>query len=209
MKYYRFYTTHYLFAGMLCLLLAGCTIEETVYYADGEDDGLAIFSNTGNNLLTCYYNGSGWRSSTRRFGGFNGGRNYEVYIYRRTGTGPQDTLLFNWDGYFNNNNSNTSYIGLVLHVPKNFSAASFNNLHQKRIALDTTTGYFTAYTGGGLNPARSKGTGSVYFHTALLDSIGPRTYLGRFNGLFEADFQNFKITRGRFDHTFDNQNFNW
>jgi hypothetical protein len=207
-KHYLLKIKYYLCTAYLLLLLAGCAKDETFYYADGEDEGLAIFSNTANNLLTCYFDNRGWRSVTRRWSGFSPRQTFEVYVQRRTGTGPQDTLTFNWNGYYNEDNFRSGAIELVLHVPKNFSALSFNNLHRKRIALDTTTGYFTANSGG-LIPARPKGTGSVYFHTALLDSTGPLTYFGRFNGLFEADFQNFKITRGRFDHTFGNENFNW
>ena len=48
-----------------------------------------------------------------------------------------------------------------------------------------------------------KGSGSIYFHTAQLDSISPGNYKGIISGIFEADIGSFKISSGRFDHGLD------
>lgn len=191
-------------AAMLVMLLflTGCSKEYTNYYADAGDEGLAIFSDNGNNLLTCYVDGKGWRTVSRTSGGFSYPRtSYEVDIYRTNSSGTIDTLFFSWLGYFNGQQIPQSSITLALQVQKNFSYKDFNTFNRQRVTVNGSNGYF-------LSPVinAGPGTGNVYFHSAVLDSLGPNNYIGRFNGLFDASFNNSKITRGRFDHTISQEN---
>lgn len=194
---------------ILCtLILAGCSKNETTYFADAEDEGIAIFSNTGNNLLTCYIDGRPWRTDSRTSGGgFAGGlgTNYEVDIVKQTSSSLQDTLLIIWRGYFSTDSFSGGYLTLRLPVTKNFGYKDFSALQGTRLQIDTTNGFFSTSISR-LNTSNIKGSGNIYFHAARLDSIGPNAYNGSMSGLFEADFTSFKITKGRFDHSFTPQN---
>lgn len=185
--------------------LTGCTIESTNYYPDGQEDGLAIFSNTGNNLMTCYMNDVPWQTRPRAITTFIvSGRRYELYIRKQNFNGVMDTLSFEWPGDVTANANNQGSVSLSLIMPKGFGYKEFNALQGKRIAVNTTNGYFNSSIAS-LNPLNVQGTGSVYFHTALLDSVGPGFYTGKMSGLIEADFNGKKITKGRFDHTLETQ----
>jgi hypothetical protein len=194
----------------ITFFLVGCVKKASDFYPDSDSEGLAIFSNTGNNIASCYMDGKEWRTRDRIYGTFFGRPNYEIDVFRRSGAGLQDTLYFNWDGYFGTTNSFTgsTWLNLEVYVPKSFSYKSFGGLTGKRIAIDTTNGFFTM-SREVLSPNNNRGKGNIYFHTASLDSLGPFSYAGQINGLFEADFGNIKITKGRFDHKLDVGQVSW
>jgi hypothetical protein len=181
-------------------IIIGCTKNYTKYYADAETPGLAIFSNTNNNILTCFVDGRPWRTDSRVTSGFNPRTRYEIYISKYSTNSLQDTLLFNWYGYFEGNQFGGGSIGLALAVSKNFSIKDLNALQGQRLIIDTTINGFYSTNTGSLNNTGAKGNGSIYFNTAKFDSIAPNFYQGSLSGLFEANFGSFKITKGRFDH---------
>ncbi|MFN8252731.1 MAG: hypothetical protein U0V75_12740 [Ferruginibacter sp.] len=184
-----------------CILLQGCTIESTNYYPDGQEDGLAIFSNTGNNLMTAYANNIPWQTRPRSVTVvLSSVKRYEVMLRKYNFNGIKDTLELLWTGDQSANGNSTGDLGLSMIFPKGFGYRDFNALQGKRLAVDLNNGYFTA-TIGNLNAGNVKGIGMVYFHTAALDSTGPGIYSGKISGLIEADFNGNKITKGRFDHT--------
>jgi hypothetical protein len=182
-------------------IITGCYRNETNYYLDAEDKGIAIFSNTGNNLLTCFIDGKPWRTGNRTSGGFISRPRYEVDIVKQITNSLQDTLMIIWSGYFPSDSLN-GYLTFIMPVAKNFSYKDFSALQGRRLQVDTTNGNFSTAISS-LNTGNTKGSGSIYFHTARLDSIGPNTYSGKMSGLIEADFISFKITKGRFDHTIE------
>lgn len=66
------------------LTLIGCQKNLTNLFADDQSEGLYIFSNTGNNILSCYVNGTPWRTKDRiAYSGVAtpGNIDYELYIY--------------------------------------------------------------------------------------------------------------------------------
>lgn len=189
-----------------CLLLGGCSKNDTHYYSDAENESLGIFSNTGNNLLTCLVNNNAWRTDDRTFSLFTpGGPRYEVYIRKQISTSLMDTLYIEWTGYFASDRNGYGFLSLQLPVAKNFGYRDLAAYNGRRYRIDTANGFFTfysAYTNAGF----IKGTGNVYFHKAVIDSIGPNNYSGRISGLFDADFISTKITKGRFDHNINSVN---
>ncbi len=188
------------------LLIMGCSKNYTNYYPDAEDNGIAIFSNTGNNVLSCFIDGKPWRTVNRETSGFpNSITSYEVYIIKQSTTSLLDTLIITWPGYYPVNYFSQGDLNLIIPVAKNFSHKDFTALQGQRLQIDTTTAFFTTSISG-LNSGNIKGKGNIYFHTAQLDSIGPREYIGKMSGLFDADFGTFKITRGRFDHLLNSEN---
>jgi hypothetical protein len=191
----------FLFAA--CYLITGCTKNYTKYYADAETPGLAIFSNTNNNILTCFVDGRPWRTNSRVTSGLSLRASYEVYVSKYSTNSLQDTLLFNWSGNSDGNEFGGSNIGLVLAVSKNFSIKDLNALQGQRLIIDTTVNGFYSFNGGSFNNSVAKANGVIYFNTAKFDSIAPNIYQGSISGLFEANFGSFKITKGRFDHFFD------
>lgn len=194
--------------GLLILLgltIVGCSKNYTNFYEDEDNGGIAIFSNNGNNLLSCYIDNNPWRTSNRSTSLF-GRPEYEVYIYKTASTGIFDTLKFQWTGYYTADINASGQISLVLPVAKNFGYKNLSALAGQRLHIDTTNGFFSFYSSGlnlpGSNNANKKGSGNIYFHTASFDSIGPGSYSGTMSGLFDADFNAVKITKGRFDHSF-------
>jgi hypothetical protein len=181
-----------LFFSLPFFLLARCSKNYTNYYPDGENDGLAIFSNTANNLLTCYINGKPWRTQDRNTSLF-GRPKYEVYIDKLVTNSPLDTLYIQWTGYYAADKNNQGTLTLILPVAKNFSYKSLNTLQGQRLHIDTTNGFFAFNSS-------EKGSGNIYFHTAVFDSVSPSFYRGSISGLFDANFIATKITKGRFDH---------
>jgi hypothetical protein len=181
-------------------IITGCTKNYTKYYADAETPGLAIFSNYNNNILTCFVDGRPWRTDSRVISGFSARTNYEVYVRKYSTNSLQDTLLFNWFGYFEGNQFGGGNIGLVLPVSKNFSFNELNTLQGQRLNIDSAVNGFFSTSIGSLYNSGAKGNGSIYFNTAKFDSIAPNLYQGSISGLFEANFGSFKITKGRFDH---------
>jgi hypothetical protein len=178
------------------------------YYDDAENPGIAIFSNTGNNILSCFVNGKSWRTASRITYGISARTSYEVYITKQSASALQDTLLISWNGYYPTDSLGQGTLNLTIPVAKNFSYKDFAGLQGQRLQIDTTTAFFTTSISG-LNSGNIKGKGNIYFHIAQLDSIGPGAYMGKMSGLFDADFSAFKITRGRFDHIIDPQQVNF
>ena len=188
-------------AFMLTVWLAnGCTKNETKYYADQEDLGLGIFSNTGNNLLSCFIGGKAWRTYDRVISGLNPLYRYEINMYRLPSGTLRDTLVINWQGGFADSAQlQAGSLNLFLFVPHDAMYQYLSGLQGKRLQINAGTGYFT--TGiNGLNSSNTKGTGNIYFQTARFDSVNAYTYRGNVSGLFDADFGSFTITKGRFDH---------
>jgi hypothetical protein len=192
--------------GAVCIFLLsltfliGCVKNESHYYADNDHPGTAIFSNTGNNVFSCYINGQAWRTIDRKIGGF-GSSTYEVGITKQNFDSLTDHLSINWFGYYLNNQYDYGTISLVLSVPKNFTMADFSALQGKRLIIDGVNSNFSAQVDNTINGA---GSGSIYFNTALLYSNGVnRVITGRMSGLLEADFGSVLLTSGKFDHNLD------
>lgn len=188
---------------LYCFLLMGCYKNNTNYYPDAEDRGVSIFSDRGNNVMSCFIAGKTWRTIDRKVSGFSPRTVYEVYIQKQITGSLLDTIVISWQGYYNESKDAQGALSLVLAVHKNFTAADFSALQGKRLVIDSLqNGFFS----DGISGLRNKGNGSIYFHTARLDSIGPGFPIGTMSGLFEANFSSYKITRGRFDETLDGGN---
>ncbi len=193
---------------IICLVFVfiSCSKNDSNFYADGENDGLAIFSNTGNNVLTCFVDDKAWRTGDRSSFIFGPpGPRYEVDIAKQITNGPMDTLLFNWRGYFTPDRNSFSYLSLALPIEKNFGFRNLSSFSGRRFKIDISTGVFSFYS-----PTTSlnliNGRGNIYFHKVVFDSINPNMYSGRISGLFDADFNATKITKGRFDHNINSDN---
>lgn len=179
-------------------ILTGCTKNETKYYADTSSNGLAIFSNTGNNILTGYINGVLWRTQNRLSGGFLSPSTSEVYLTKIMYSSSIYFLVITWYGGTQSSQYSGDYISLYITMPPNFSHSDLDSLNGKRLEIDSTRGYFL----GGINEINNNyeiGTGSIYFNRFTYDSTAANGYTGRLSGLLEADFQDFKFTNGRFD----------
>ena len=184
------------------LVLQACVKDVSEYYADGENPGLAIFSNNSNNVLSCFIADKPWRTTTRTTAGLIFARaHYEVYIQKQITNTLSDTLHISWNGYYPPNKDMPGNLTLHLAIPKNFTYLSLSALNGQRLNVDATAGYFSTSISQ-LNNISNRGSGKIYFNTALFDSIAPNTYNGKLSGLFEANFNSFKITNGRFDHFF-------
>jgi hypothetical protein len=181
-----------------CVLLAACYKNHTNFYADGEDKGLAIFSNTGNNIFSCYVNGQPWRTFNRITGGFYSTTRSEVQLDKETDSSARDLLVIEWDGFLQSYPNDDNTIALYLKVPAGFTRNDINSLQGQRIAVDSSRGYFLAHISG-YNDTE-EGFGNVYFNSASFDSTGIGDYTGEISGLLEATFPDFTITKGRFDH---------
>ena len=190
----------------LLLLIAGlssCTKNDTRFYEDGENNDLSIFSNTGNNVMSCYVDGAPWRTFPRvTTNTFILGSNitYELRVHQNSFTNAVGYIQLFWYGSLVSNTSSSEYISLNLLVPPTAFARYMSALEGKRLTIDTTTGsYFSAtFVQRGFTSSRANGT--VYFQKVRIDSIGPNRYRGRVAGIFETDFGSVKISRGRFDH---------
>lgn len=172
---------------------------QTEFYADPQANGLGIFSNTGNNLMSGYIQNEPWRTRDRKTGGFLGSPTFELYINKQITSGPTDNLIFTWYVNPTTNNTLNGDIALVLAVPKNFGYKELSALKGQRLALDTLNGHFSFST-----PQTNliKGSGNIYFHDMQIDSIGPNNFTGRMSGLMDAKFGiNLILSKGRFDHT--------
>ena len=179
-------------------ILFSCVKNETKIYSDDQANGLAIFSNTENNLMSCYIQNLPWRTKDRTSGGLLGNARYELLINRQITSGLKDKLIFTWYVNPTVNTTVNGDIALVLAVPKVFGYKELSALKGQRLALDTLNGYFTFSS-----PLTNliKGTGNIYFHDMQVDSIGPNNFKGRMSGLMDAKFGISSIlTNGRFDH---------
>lgn len=189
------------------ILFFGCRKNVTHFYEDENNNGLSIFSNSGNNIMSCYVNGRIWRTINREIsGGFSGPSSYELEIYRDTSSITNDIIQFEWIGDFGGTIASYDKITMLLKVPKKFPFTRLKEFNNRRIQLDTTNGYFYSNIGG-INNYYKKAPGVVFFQSLKYDSISPSFYRGKMAGLFEANFPNFKITNGRFDHTLVVENF--
>ena len=187
--------------GMLFLVAAGCVKETSYYYPDKQTPGTAIFSNTGNNVLSCFVDGRSWQTKSRSVnGGFFSHPVYEVYFEKMLSSGAMDTLLIIWEGHYSGDQNGQEVISLMLPVAKNFKLSDLSAMQGKRLVIDSSTGFFAVNLQGLFPVDRQRGKGVVYFNTARFDSTSVGYYNGRMAGLFEADFGSFKITSGRFDH---------
>jgi len=176
--------------------LFSCT--QTEFYADSQADGLGIFSNTGNNLMSGYIQNEPWRTRDRKTGGFLGSPTFELNIRKQVTSGSLDNLIFTWYVNPTANNTLNGDISLVLAIPKVFGYKELSALKGQRVALDTLNGYFTFST-----PLTNliKGTGNIFFHDIQIDSISPNNFTGRMSGLLDAKFGSSSILKnGRFDH---------
>lgn len=180
-------------------IIWGCSKNYTKYYADGEDKGIAIFSNTGNNLASCFIAGKPWRTVSRTSSGTRSFTNYEVEITTLQARPAKDTLIIEWRGYYEADKNGIGYLSLHLAMPPNFSYKDLSALQGKRLSVDSSNGFFVL-SNPTFNTNNKIGKGTIYFQTAQFDSSFVGGYSGKIAGLFEADFSSFKITRGRFDH---------
>jgi len=178
--------------------MPGCYKDYTNFYPDKEEPGLSIFSNRQNNIMSCFIEGKPWRTDSRTTSFFSR-ISYEVYITKQETNSLSDTIIISWSGYYSENKDFNRDITLVLPVAKNFGQRELSALQGQRLSIGAGNGYFT--TNIDLNMNNAKGSGSIYFHSARFDSISPGFYSGSMSGLFEADFNSFKILKGRFDHT--------
>ncbi|HEY5409070.1 MAG TPA: hypothetical protein VIJ92_18400 [Ginsengibacter sp.] len=178
------------------VLLAGCNKNITKYYADEEDKGLAVFSNTGNNIFTCYVNELPWRTFSRTTGGLFSGGTSELYISKQIDSSAQDLLIIQWNGFLQKYPTGYNTISLYLKVPKDFTRNDISSFQGQRFAIDSSKGYFYANISG-FNT--ETGFGNIYFYSASFDSATQGSYSGELSGILEADFPDFKITKGRFD----------
>ncbi len=187
-------------------IFISCYKNDSNFYADGENEGLAIFSNTGNNLLTCFVGNKAWRTVDRTSSIFRPfGPRYEVDITKQITNSPMDTLRFNWTGYFTPDRNSFGYLSLALPIEKNFGLRNLAAFNGRRFKIDSTSGLFSFYSSNtSLN--LNNGTGNIYFHKVAFDSISPNSYIGTISGLFDADFNATKITKGRFDHNINSDN---
>jgi hypothetical protein len=188
-----------LFIPLTGFILLGCSRNETKYYEDGEDKGIAIFSNTSNNVSSCFVAGRPWRTASRTTSGLSSFTNYEVEIIRQQASAAKDTLIILWRGYFEPDKFFQAHLSMHLALPANFTYRDLPALQGKRLSIDSSNGFFEL-DNSFYNPTNRRGRGNIYFQTAQFDSVLLSGSAGRISGLFEADFSSFKITRGRFDH---------
>jgi hypothetical protein len=173
---------------------------DTDYHADPNQAGLGIFSNKGNNLLTCFVGGKPWRTKNRYLYSISTVSDYEVRMDKNITGAATDTLVISWEGYFEENHQLTGNILLYLAVPSNLSFTNFSGFQGQRIKIDSAANGYFVRNFYGANSSSVKGNGNIYFNTANLDSIA-KGIDGRLSGLFDADFDSVKITNGRFDHS--------
>jgi len=189
------------FALVLCVLITGCEKNESVYYKDPDTPGVAILSNKGNNLLTCFMNGLPWKTLPRTIKYGFGSSVSELEIRRIKTNSLTDTLTITWRT--DASNQDQYDIVLTLPVAKNFQLKDMVAYQGRRIEIDSTNGYFS------LNQSYSSfssynGKGVIYFNTANVDSTGIDNITGRISGLLEANFLpgtplSQTVTSGRFD----------
>ena len=183
------------------ITLFSCDKNQTKFYGDDQANDLAIFSNTQNNVMSCYVQNQPWRTTDRTSGGIFGRPNYELFINRQVTSGAKDNLVFTW--YVNSNVSSTvnGDISLTLAIPKVFGYKELSAFKGQRFALDTLNGYFTFSS---VQSNLIKGTGNIYFHDIQVDSIGAGNFTGRMSGLLDAKFgSSSTLTNGRFDHNIE------
>lgn len=198
----------WLIIAVISTLLISCERNDTVFYEDDDAENLSVFSDKGNNLMSCYVNDQPFRTNDRLVrAGFAGpifDTEVGLSVFRDTSLTGSDTLNIVWWRRDSSLIVPTT-IGLVLAVKKAFFYDDFNLLNGERIAVDGVHSYFL------VNGNRSeKGTGSIYFHKAsFILPTSTQEASGKFSGIFEATLPSYKITRGRFDHSLNWQIINF
>ncbi|MEO5685463.1 MAG: hypothetical protein ABIQ88_22645 [Chitinophagaceae bacterium] len=191
---------HLLAYLLLYMLVIGCRKNGTRYYPDKETPGLSIFSNTGNNVLSCAVNGQAWQTVTRATSGLIGRTSYELYVTRHRTGSLLDTLSFSWRGsYTSNQLIQGDDITLFLPIAKNFRLSDLQAWQGRRLVIDSSNGYFSANIAG-TPSVNAKGRGVIYFNTIRFDSSAQQGITGKISGTMEAGLNAVKISTGRFDH---------
>lgn len=186
------------------LFSISCDQRDTRFYEDPTSNGLSIFSTKSNNISSAYFNGDVWRTRDRVYSIFSP-TSYEIYIRKEVTTTASDTLTFEWVGYYPGENDQqriSFYFSMA--IPKNFRAADLASLKGQRLVADGVNSYFGVR--GNSSLPTGKGTGSIYFHMVEIILRVQADGNGRMAGLFEADFPNLNVTKGRFDHNLDPTN---
>ena len=110
-------------------------------FIDDTDEGLAIFSDKANNIMTCYVDGKPWRT-TSRMSYLLGRTRYEVNVVKYITNSINDTLLITWYGYPTYDKSLEGTITLAMPVTKNYSIRDLSLLEGKRISIKGNNGFF-------------------------------------------------------------------
>ncbi|MFT3749240.1 MAG: hypothetical protein QM768_13025 [Agriterribacter sp.] len=184
-------------AVIITIALVSCERNDTVFYEDDDAESLSVFSDMGNNVMSCYIDGKPFRTRNRIYtSGYGRGRlSPEIELFKDDAATDSDTLIINWQSDIYSS-PNPYSVSLVLAVKKGFSYNDFTALNNTRLAINGTNGYFM------VNSNRAeKGTGSIYFLRAILMPGNAAGISNQLSGIFEATLPSFKITRGRFDHT--------
>ena len=178
--------------AFILIALISCERNDTVFYEDDDAENLSVFSDMGNNVMSCYINGKPFRTKDRILRGIS--IYPEVELFKDTSAPDADTLTINWQS--DALSPNFYSVSLVLAVKKDFFYNDFTAFNNTRLAVDGVNSYFL------INSNRSeKGTGSIYFLRAILMQGNAGGISNRLSGVFEATLPSYKITRGRFDHT--------
>ncbi|HRN56854.1 MAG TPA: hypothetical protein PLL71_10400 [Agriterribacter sp.] len=192
----RITSLHQVIVLILSISLISCEKNYTVFYEDDDAKDLSVFSDMGNNVMSCYIDGHPFRTRDRVYkAGFSRGILYpEIELFKDDSGSDSDTLIINWRADVLAPNPHS--VSVVLVIKKDFTYSDFNDFNNTRFVIDGVNGYFM------VDDNRSeKGTGSIYFHKAILmpdNTVGVNNQL---SGVFEASLPSFQITRGRFDHT--------
>lgn len=181
---------------VLSISLISCDKNYTVFYEDDDAKDLSVFSDMGNNVMSCYINGYSFRTRDRIYdAGFSRGHLIpEIELFKDDSGSDSDALTIHWRADVPSPNPHS--VSVVLLVKKGFSHSDFNDFNNTRLVIDGVNGYFMVN-----NNRLEKGTGSIYFHRAVLVPGNTVGFTNRLSGVFEAILPSFKITRGRFDHT--------
>lgn len=183
------------------IFIAACDQSDTRFFEDPDNNGLSLFSNKTNNIASAYFNGEVWRTRDRVYDLISY-PSYELYIRKEITATASDTLIFEWPGYYlNQNDERQIYLYFAMAIPKNFRAADLVSLKGRRLYADGITSYFKV-RGSSLLPT-NKGIGTIYFHMTEIQLNPQADGNGKIAGLFEASIGNLKITKGRFDHNLD------
>jgi hypothetical protein len=195
--------------SVCCVCWLGCKKNYTRYFPDPNSNGQAIFSNTANNLMTCFIQGKPWRSTDRSSGGLITPVNRsELSLYYMDIAGGSDTLRISWEGYYLEDvaASANSVVVLKLPVPDGFSKANFSQFKGKRLSLNGTNGYGVVSAPGIEQPFCNA---NIYFHEAVLHTRANGTDSGYISGLFELSAPAFVLSSGRFDHFLGQYEVQW
>ena len=185
----------WIIVAIISIAFVSCDKNYTAFYEDDDATGLSVFSDMGNNVMSCYINDQPFRTRNRVYNaGFRGYLSTEIELFKDASAADSDTLTINW--VRDVLSPNPQSISLVLAVKKDFSYNDFTAFNNTRLAIDGVNGYFM------VNHNRlEKGTGSIYFLRAILMPGNAAGISNRLSGIFEATLPSYKITRGRFDHT--------